>query len=89
MRKYDGQGNFTQVGHTHDSISGTTLGQERWGTYDVDANCTGMAYLQLQGAPFVIEERTVIVENGLEVRSISANPPPVVVTGVHRKVRVW
>ena len=65
MRKYDGQGNFTQVGNTHGSISGTTLGQEGWGTYEVDANCTGIAYLQLQGAPFVIEERTVIVEERL------------------------
>ena len=84
IRTYDGSGNFEQVDNVHGSISGTVPDRPGFGTYVVNADCTGVGYLQLPG--FAIEERLVIVDNGLELRSATMNPPPVMVTGVHRKI---
>ena len=50
----------------------------------VNADCTGVGYLQLP--TFSIEEHLVIVDNGLEVRSATTNPPPVMATGVQIKI---
>jgi hypothetical protein len=49
----------------------------------VNADCTGIGYLLLPG--FAIEDRFVIVDNGLELRSATMNPL-VMVTGVYRKI---
>jgi hypothetical protein len=84
IRRYDGNGNFAQVDNVHGSISGTVPDRPGYGTYVVNADCTGVGYLQLP--TFSIEERLVIVDNGLEVRSATTNPPPVMVTAVHIKI---
>jgi hypothetical protein len=86
IRTYDGNGSFEQIDNLHGSISGTVPDRPGFGTYVVNANCTGVAYLQLPGPPFAIEERLVIVDNGLELSSATMNPPPVMVTGVHHKI---
>lgn len=87
IRTYDGNGSFEQIDNVHGSISGTVPDRPGFGTYVVNANCTGVAYLQLlPGPPFAIEERLVIVDNGLELSSATMNPPPVMVTGVHHKI---
>jgi len=85
IRTYDGRGNFEQIDNVHGSISGTVPDRPGFGTYVVNADCTGVAYLQLPG--FAIEERLVIVDNGLELRSATMNPSPVMVTGTHRKIQ--
>ena len=86
IRTYDGNGSFEQIDNVHGSISGTVPDRPGFGTYVVNANCTGVAYLQLPEPPFAIEERLVIVDNGLELSSATMNPPPVMVTGVHHKI---
>jgi hypothetical protein len=86
IRTYDGKGTFEQTDNVHGSISGTVPDRPGFGTYVVNADCTGVAYLQLPGPPFAIEERLVIVDNGLELSSATMNPPPVMVTGVHHKI---
>jgi hypothetical protein len=86
IRTYDGNGSFEQIDNVHGSISGTVPDRPGFGTYVVNANCTGVAYLQLPGPPFTIEERLVIVDNGLELSSATMNPPPVMVTSVHHKI---
>lgn len=86
IRTYDGNGSFEQIDNVHGSISGTVPDRPGFGTYVVNANCTGVAYLQMLGPPFAIEERLVIVDNGLELSSATMNPPPVMVTGVHHKI---
>ena len=84
IRTYDGNGTFEQTDNVHGSISGTVPDRPGFGTYVVNADCTGVAYLQLP--TFSIEERLVIVDNGLELSSATMNPPPVMVTGVHHKI---
>ena len=86
IRRYDGNGNFEQIDNVHGSISGTVPDRPGFGTYVVNADCTGVAYLQLPGPPFAIEERLVIVDNGLELLGATINPQPVMVTSVQRKI---
>lgn len=86
IRTYDGNGNFEQIDNVHGSISGTVPNRPGFGTYVVNADCTGVAYLQLPGPPFAIEERLVIVDNGLELLGATINPQPVMVTSVQRKI---
>lgn len=86
IRTYDGNGNFEQIDNVHGSISGTVPDRPGFGTYVVNADCTGVAYLQLPGPPFAIEERLVIVDNGLKLLGATINPQPVMVTSVQSKI---
>ena len=85
MRDYDGLGQFTQVGNVKGSITGWVPDRVGGGTYDVAADCT--AVVHLQPAPgILLEERLIIVDDGREVRSATMLPPPVMATGVARRV---
>jgi hypothetical protein len=87
IRNYDGEGQFSQTSNVKGSISGTVPDSESFGTYQVDGDCAAIA--QLQPVPGVlIEERLVIVDGGREIRSATMLPPPVMVTGVSRKIDV-
>jgi len=55
------------------------------GTYEVNADCTGI--IRAQPLPgIVIEERMVIVEDGREIRAAVMTPTPVVITSVHQRI---
>jgi hypothetical protein len=85
LRTYDGLGNFTQVGNVKGSITPWVPDRVGGGTYDVAPDCTAVVRLQ----PFpgiVLEERLIIVDDGREVRSATMLPPPVMATGVARRV---
>ena len=87
LRNYDGEGQFSQTSNVKGSISGTVPDSESFGTYQVHADCTAIAQLQ-PGPGILIEERLVIVDDGREIRSATMLPPPVMVTGVSRKIDV-
>jgi hypothetical protein len=79
LQTYDGQGNFTQTDSTH-GPSGAATDQPGWGTYTVNPDCTGTKTLWLEGLPFTIENRMVILDQGGEIRIVVMSPPPIVVT---------
>jgi archaellin len=85
LRSYDGHGNFSQVSNVKGSITGTVPDSQGVGTYEVNADCTGI--VRFQPAPGVlIEERLVIVDNGREIRTAVMVPAAVMITGVHQRV---
>ena len=85
LRNYDGQGSFSQVSNVKGSITGTVPDSQGVGTYEVNADCTGI--VRFQPAPGVlIEERLVIVDNGREIRTAVMVPTAVMITGVHQRI---
>jgi hypothetical protein len=85
LRNYDGQGSFSQVSNVKGSIAGTVPDAQGFGTYEVNADCTGIVrFLPAPGV--VIEERMVIVDNGREIRTAVMVPTPVMITGVHQRI---
>jgi archaellin len=85
LRSYDGHGGISQVSNVKGSITGTVPDAQSVGTYEVNADCTGIA--RFQPAPGVlIEERLVIVDNGREIRTAVMVPAAVMITGVHQRI---
>ena len=85
FRTYDGEGNFSQVSNLKGSITGTNPDSVSIGTYEVNADCTGI--IRAQPLPgIVIEERMVIVDSGREIRAAVMTPTPVVITSVHQRI---
>jgi hypothetical protein len=85
MQTYDGQGKFTQVDNTHGPTSAMT-DQPGWGTYTVNPDCSGTKTLWLQGLPFPIENRIVVLDRGDEVRIVVMSPAPIVVTATGKRI---
>jgi hypothetical protein len=85
MQTYDGHGNFTQTDNTH-GPSGAMTDQPGWGTYTVNPDCSGTKTLWLQGLPFPIENRMVILDRGDELRIVVMSPPPIVVAAQGRRI---
>jgi hypothetical protein len=85
LRTYDGAGNFTQIDTLKGTVQAIVRDRPGSGTYQVNPDCTAVA--QLEPAPGVlIEERMVIVDHGSEIRSMSAAPPPVMVTAIQKRI---
>jgi hypothetical protein len=85
LRNYDGHGSFSQVSNVKGSLTGTVPDSQGFGTYEVNADCTGV--VRFQPAPGVlIEERLVIVDNGREIRTAVMVPAAVMITGVHQRI---
>lgn len=84
-RSYDGRGNIAQVDSVKGSITGIGPDRQGFGTYEVNADCTGIARFQPTPGVF-LEERLVIVDNGREIRTITASPLPVMVSGVQQRI---
>jgi hypothetical protein len=84
IRTYDGVGNFTQVDNIKGVVTGLVPDRESFGTYHVNEDCS--AWTQFQSGPITIEERIVIVDDGNEVRSITASPQAVMVTTVQQRI---
>ena len=85
IRNYDGQGQFSQVDNIKGSISGIVPDRQGFGTYQVNEDCSAVAQAQ-PGPGILLEERIVIVNDGNELRSMTSLPPPVMVTGVHKRI---
>jgi len=85
LRNYDGHGSFSQVSNVKGSLTGTVPDSQGFGTYEVNADCTGV--VRFQPAPGVLlEERLVIVDNGREIRTAVMVPTAVMITGVHQRL---
>jgi hypothetical protein len=85
LRNYDGHGGFSQVSNVKGSITGTVPDAQGFGTYDVNADCSGIVrFLPAPGV--VIEERMVIIDDGREIRTAVMVPTPVMITGVHQRI---
>jgi len=85
LRNYDGHGSFSQVSNVKGSLTGTVPDSQGFGTYEVNADCTGV--VRFQPAPGVlIEERLVIVDDGREIRTAVMVPTAVMITGVHQRL---
>lgn len=85
MRTYDGQGNFSQIDNVKGSITGTVADRAGFGTYEVNPDCTASTRFQ-PGPGLLVEERTVIVDNGNEIRTAVMVPAGVMVTGVSQRI---
>ena len=85
MQTYDGQGRFTQTDNTHGPTTAMT-DQPGWGTYSINPDCSGTKTLWLQGLPFPIENRIVVLDKGDEVRMVVMSPAPIVVTATGRRI---
>ena len=85
MQTYDGQGNFTQTDNTH-GPSGAATDQPGWGTYTVNPDCSGTKTLWVQGLPFAIENRIVLLDKGDEIRIVVMSPPPIIVSAQGRRI---
>jgi len=85
LRNYDGHGSFSQVSNVKGSLTGTVPDSQGFGTYEVNADCTGV--VRFQPAPGVLlEERLVIVDDGREIRTAVMVPTQVMITGVHQRL---
>jgi hypothetical protein len=80
---FDGAGNFTQTDNV--TVNGFPIVPNRpgSGTYDVNADCTGMQTLNSGGQ--VIHTKFVIAENGKEVFDVVTDPN-LVITGVGKAI---
>jgi archaellin len=56
LRNYDGHGSFSQVSNVKGSITGTVPDSQGSGTYEVNADCTGV--VRFQPAPRRLARRT-------------------------------
>lgn len=88
MRSYDGNGNFEMTDNIKGSLTGIVPDRPGFGTYEVFSDCTATTRFQpdANNPNVVIEERMVILDNGNETLSITAFPPPVMVSAVSRRV---
>jgi hypothetical protein len=86
LRRYDGQGNFTEVSNAHGQLSGVVEGREGYGTYQVNVDCTGTTTLFVAGQPFPTQTSMVVVDDGREVKEVVMSPPPAMVTAVQTRV---
>ena len=87
LRTYDGHGNFTHVDSAHGQLTGAVRDRAAFGTYEVNANCTGTVTMIVPGAPFPIETSFVIVDRGREVKEAVMSPPSSLVTAVSHRIR--
>jgi hypothetical protein len=86
MREYDGRGGFVETSSSHGSLTPAIEGTHGTGTYQVNADCTGVAIIVTDGAPFPIETAFVIVAGGREVKHAVMSPQPQVVTAVETHI---
>jgi hypothetical protein len=84
-RTYDGRGSIEQVDNVKGSITGIVPDRPGFGTYEVQADCTGIARFQ-PGPGILIEERMVILDGGREIRTITGSPAAIMVTGIQQRI---
>ena len=80
-RYYDGRGAFNQVEHRKGATSGAALDQALSGTYEVNADCTGVMYGYVPGQTAPVEVRIVIVDNGKQINYLVLSPAFLMISG--------
>lgn len=84
IRTYDGAGNFTQIDNIKGAVTGIVFDRPGWGTYQVNADCSGSTDFE-PGPGILIQERFVVIDGGREFRSITASPPPLMVVATGQR----
>lgn len=74
IRTYDGKGQFTQIDNFFGEIAGYQKDVPAYGTYDVNANCSGTSQIFFPGAPVAVDTAFVIVAHGDEVKDAAPGP---------------
>ena len=85
MQTYDGEGNFTQIDNTH-GLTTVNTDQPGYGTYTVNADCSGTKTLSVEGLPFRIENRLIVLDKGDEFLLVVMAPSPIVVTATGKRL---
>ena len=68
IRIFDGQGNFTEVATVKGVNTPASIDQPASGTYKINPDCTGTAFLTVPGMPGPAGEfRLVVVNRGKEI----------------------
>ena len=76
---------FPQLDNIKGSVTGIVPDRPGSGTYQVNADCTGITLFQ--PAPGItIEERMVIVDHGNEIRTIVSSPQTTMVSTVQKRI---
>ena len=86
IRRYDGNGGFTQVDNVHGAISGHIPDRPGKGTYILNPDCTGVAKLEIPGVPFAPEARFVLVDDRNGFFSATTVPAPLMATDHARRI---
>lgn len=95
LTTFDGNGNFTQTDNIHGQVTGfKTPDRPGWGTYSINADCTGTMILHNEGVPFGLTLSVVVVDNGKEIRAAvvditgdsSGTPPPIMVVSNGKRI---
>jgi len=84
VRRYDGQGAFTEVSTTKGSIN-LPVENDGSGVYAVNADCTVEGTFELRPG-VTIEEKHVIVDRGRELLAIFTSPQSAQVTFLQKKI---
>ncbi|MEP7304447.1 MAG: hypothetical protein ABJA98_02905 [Acidobacteriota bacterium] len=74
IRRYDGRGGFTQVDSSFGEITGDVKDVPAFGTYEVQADCSGTSAISFPGNPFPVPTHFVIVNHGDEVKDTAPGP---------------
>ena len=74
IRIFDGQGNFTEVASVKGVNTPASIDQPASGTYKINPDCTGTAFLTVPGMPGAGEFRLVVVNKGKEIFFTLVNP---------------
>jgi hypothetical protein len=85
IRLYDGDGHVIQWDSIKNSVTGYTPNRYGQGTYRVNDDCT--VDIEFNPAPTVtIRERSVIVDEGREMRAITVFPAGLFVTSIQQRI---
>jgi hypothetical protein len=85
IRLYDGNGHVYQWDSIKNSVTGYTPNRYGQGSYHVNDDCT--VDIEFNPAPTVtIRERSVIVDEGRELRSITVFPAGLFVTSIQQRI---
>jgi hypothetical protein len=72
IRTYDGKGGFTQIDSSFGEITGELKDVPAFGTYQVQADCSGTSAISFPGNPFPVPTHFVIVNDGDQVKDTAA-----------------
>ncbi len=86
VRRFDGEGGFTQIDNVHGAMSGWVPDRPGKGTYSVKADCSGAGKLQIPGLAFEPEGRFVVVDDGNGIIGAAMQPAPLLETHMARRI---
>jgi len=86
LRTYDGKGSFTGLGiASNGQVTGVSQGTPTSGTYQVNADCSGLITINIPGVPVSIKSAFVIVDHGREIKEVPITPGDVGVAILRRQ----